>query len=511
MTPAKTNARAPLQVSGSAGTQKRGSPMRLASTAVLAVLTGLTMASCSGVPGGGCVANCSSGGTVAVVLTATPPPPTSFLSIEAFTATITGITLVPSSGTAPVAVTLNSTTYIAEFNRVTSDSSLLALHVSVPSGSYNAMTVTFSAPKVTFCTQSNPGVQGCANATLAAVTGTPGSVNFSTNLTVTDGGLTGIALNVNLGNALTQTGQTVTGVDLSVSNTFSAATLPPASFATNLVSGQLSHLDDIMGLVTGATSNSITIQTSTRGSVTANTNASTVYHCAAQNSSCVQTNQVAVMDAVLNSDGTITATFFQPIVESGDLIEGVVTSVPNTVNNTFTLVATDSVFAPSNSVLNGALNIGDQMVVTLAGTVEPFVIVDKGLGPTLPANAFESATSVSALQPGMTVLFPVTAFTAQSGSTPGAASTVSFALRFSRVTATMATATSPDFSITGVAVPPFFGISSNEQVRTTSGRLSLDGAPTVTAIPVGNTISTSALYLGPTSNPAFAAQSVRAR
>jgi len=484
--------------------------MRLASTAVLAVLIGFTMASCSGQPGGGCIANCSSGGTVSLVLTATPPPPTSGLSIEAFTATITGITLVPSSGTTPVVtLNLNSTTYIAEFNRVTSDSTLLALNVSIPSGSYNAMTVTFSAPKVTFCTQPNPGVQGCANLTLAAITGTPSSVNFSTNLTVSDGGLTGIVLNVNLGNALTQTGQTVTGVDLTVANTFSAAILPPASSATDLASGQLSHLDDIMGLVTGATSNSITLQTSTRGSVTANTNSSTVYQCAAQDSSCVQTSQVAVMDTVLNSDGTITATFFQPIVDSGDLIEGVVTSVPDTVSNTFTLVATDSVFAPSNSVLNGALNIGDQMVVTLAGTVQPFVIVDKGLGPTLPVSAFEHATSLSAIQPGMTVLFPVTAYTAQSSGTPGAASTVSFALRFSRVTTTMAAATSPDFSITGTAVPPFFGISSNQQARTTAGRLSLDGAQTVTAIPVGKTISTSALYLGTTSSPAFAAQSVR--
>lgn len=485
--------------------------MRLASTVVLLVLIGFTMSACSGVPDGGCVANCSTGGSVSLVLTATPPAPTAGLSIQAFTAAITGITLMPSSGAAPVAVNLNSTTYIAEFNRVTSDSVLLASNVSIPSGAYNAMTVTFSAPKVAFCTQSNPGLQGCAAGTLTTVAGTlPGSANFTTNLNVTDGGLTGIVLNVDLGNALTLTGQTISAVDLTVADTFSASTLPPTSSATDLSAGQLSHLDDIMGLVTAATSNSITIQTSTRGSVTATTNSLTVYDCAAQNSSCVQTNQVAVMDTILNSDGTITATFFQPVTVSGDLVEGVVTSIPNTVSNTFTLVATDSVFASSNSVLNGFLNIGDQMVVTLGGTVQPFVIVDKGLGQTLPVNSFNNANSVSAIVPGMTVLFPVTAYTAQSGTTPGAASTVSFALRFSRITTTMATATSPDFSITGTAVPPFFGISTNQQVRTTNGRLSVDGAQNITAIPVGNTISTSALYLGPTANPAFAAQSVRA-
>jgi hypothetical protein len=485
--------------------------MRLASKAVLLVLIGSALASCSGTPGGGCISNCSTGGSVSVVLTATPPPPTDALSLQAFTATITGLTLTPSGGGSPVAIHLNSASYIAEFNRVTSDSTLLASNISIPFGSYNQLTVTFSAPLVTFCTQSDPGVQGCANATLTTVKGgLPGSATISTNLNIVDNALTGIALNVNLGNALTRTGQTITAVDLTVANVFSASTLPPAASATNLASTQLSHLDDILGLVTGATSTSITIQTSTRGSITASTNSSTVFDCAAQNSSCVQTNQVAVMDAVLNSDGTITATFFQPIIDSGDLIEGVVTTVPDTISHTFSLVATDSVFAPSNSVLDGALGLGDQMVVTLAGTVEPFVIVDKGLGnPTLPANGFDGSTSITSIHPGMTVLFPVTAYTAPSGTTPGAASTVSFALRFSRITATMANAVSPDFSVTGTALPPFFGITSNQLVRTNPGRLSIDGAQTITAIPVGNTISTSALYLGPNSSPDFAAQSVR--
>jgi hypothetical protein len=485
--------------------------MRLASNLFLFAILGFTLASCSGVPGGGCVSNCSSGGSVSVVLTATPPAPSSSLSIQAFTSTITGLTLTPSGGGSPVAINLNSTAYIGEFNRVTSDSTLLATSVSIPSGTYNQVTITFSAPKVTFCTQANPGVPGCANATLDSITGSPGNATVSTSLAVADNALTGILLNVNLGNALTQTAQTITGVDLTIANTFSASVLPPAASSTDLASTQLSHLDDILGLVTGASSTSITIQSSTRGSITAHTNSSTVFECASQNSTCVQTNQVAVMDAILNFDGTITATFFQPIADSGDLIEGVVTSVPNTVINNFTLVATDSVFAPSNSVLNGTLNIGDQIVVGLANP-QPFVIVDKGLGnPTLPANSFQGSTSISSIQPGMTVLFPVTAFTAQTSTTPGAAITSTFALRSSRITTTMAVATSPDFSITASALPPFFGISTNQQVRTTPGRLSVDGAQTITAIPVGNTISTSALYLGTASNPAFAAQSVRAR
>ena len=478
--------------------------MRLAPTALLLVLTASLLAACSG-SGGGCLANCSTGGSVSLVLTATPPAPTAALSIQAFTTTITGITLISSAGGSPVAINLNATTYVAEFNRVTSDSALLASNVSVPVGTYNQMTISFAAPRVTSCTQPDPGLPGCASGTLLSTTGTPGSTTVSANLTVSNNALTGIALDVNLGTALAQAGS------ISLADAFTVSTLPKAATLTDLASGQLSHLDDIMGVVTATSPTSITIETATRGGVTAATNDSTIFHCAAQNSSCVQTNQVAVVDAILNSDGTITATFFEPLPLVDDLIEGVVTSVPNTVSNSFTLVATDSVFATSNSVLNGFLNLGDQMIVTLAGTVQPFVIIDKGLGnPALPGNNFAGSTSISAITPGMTVLFPVSAYTAQSGTTPGAATTDSFALRFTRITAIMATATSPQFSITGRALPPFFGITLNQFVLTNPNRLSLDGVGTITAIPVSSTISASALYLAPGNSPAFLAQSVRA-
>src|SRR5262245_40769619 len=215
--------------------------MRLAPTALLLVIA-FALAACSGVPGGGCVANCTTGGSVSMVLTATPPAPTAALSIQAFTAAITGITLTPSSGGSPVTVNLNSTAYVAEFNRVTSDSTLLASNVSVPIGNYNQATITFAAPRVTSCTQPNPGVPGCAGGTLVSATGTPGSTTVSTNFTVSNNALTGIALNVNLGTALGQAGS------ISLANAFTVTTLPPAAALTDLASGQLSHLDDIMGV-----------------------------------------------------------------------------------------------------------------------------------------------------------------------------------------------------------------------------------------------------------------------
>ncbi|PYU04810.1 MAG: hypothetical protein DMG34_09590, partial [Acidobacteria bacterium] len=156
---------------------------RQISAAAVLIFTSLVLASCSGV--GSVCTNCGGGGnaTVSFVLTATPPQPSSELSIQAFTATVTGIKLTPSTGS-DFSVPLNSTTYIAEFNRVTSDSTVLAAHVSVPAATYTQLTVTFSAPRVTFCTQPNPGVPGCASGTLGSVSGAAGSVIVSTNLSL---------------------------------------------------------------------------------------------------------------------------------------------------------------------------------------------------------------------------------------------------------------------------------------------------------------------------------------
>ncbi len=456
--------------------------IRQTSAAVLLIFASILLASCSGAPGGGCVSNCGGGNaTLSLVLTATPPNPTLALSIQAFTTTITGITLTPASGTA-VNVSLNSTAYIAEFNRVTSDSTPLATKVSVPAGNYTQMTVTFSAPRITFCTQTTPGTPGCAPGTLGSVSGAAGTATISTNLSVTGSMESGVALNVNLPNTLTLNGQTVTAVNLGAANVFTATALPPSSTLTDLASGELSHVDDVMGLVTSVSGSTLTIQTSTRGNITATANSSTGFSadCTTlgfgQDFTCVKANTAAIVDTLLNADGTFTLVFFQPLptkLSSGDLRQ---------------------------------LHLGDQIVVTL-NAPNPFQIISKGL--LIPTGStFENSTSVSDILPGQTVALPVLTFTAQSGSTPGAASSQNLALRFTRFTAVISTATSPQFNAT--TFPPFFGITTPQLFQTTSGRLSLDGVSNLTSISGGGTFSTTALYVGPPVAPAFSVLSVRA-
>jgi hypothetical protein len=480
-----------------------------ASAAVLLVLSSLLLASCSGVGGGGCVANCNNGSaTVSLVLTATPPAPTSRLSIQAYTATITGITLTPTTGSA-VNLTLSSTAYIAEFNRVSSDSTVLAAAASVPAGNYTQMTITFSTPRVTFCTQPNPGVPGCATNTLTTVSGASGSATAPINLTLAANQHTGLALNANLGPTLTANGQTITAVNLGTANTFSVNTLPPVSNLTDLASGQFSHVDDVMGRVTNVTSSTVTLQTSTRGSITATANSSTQFDCSSQSIACAQTNAPAIIDTILNSDGTFTLTFFEPLqFTSSDIIEGVVTEVPNSVANQFTIVVTDSVFSSSGSILNAQVHLGDQILVSLTSP-DPFQIVAKGL--FIPSGGlFLNSTSAASILPGQTVAFPALSFTAQSGGSLGSASAKDLALRFTRLSGKVISAAMPVFSSDGTTLPPYFGLTTVQQFQTTSGRLSVDGVSNLAALPVGNTFSTTALYLGLPAAPQFASQTVRA-
>jgi hypothetical protein len=476
----------------------------------LLLLCCFLLISCNGVSGSVCT-NCTPGdATVSFVLTATPPAPTSGLSIQAFTATITGITLTSATGAA-VNVPLNSSSYIAEFTRVTSDSTVLAANVTVPAGTYTQIKISFSAPSVTFCTQPNPGVAGCAVGTLTSIAGSPpaATITISSSFTFAANQQTGIALTANLGTALTFSGQTISIVNLAAPNVFAAAVLPPTSTQTDLAGGQLSHVDDVMGLVTNAVSPTLTIHTSTRGDITATANSSTQFSgdCGSQTFSCIQVNSVAIVDTVLNSDGTFTLTFYQPVSSSSvDLVEGVVTSVPDTLTNQFTMVVTDRVFANTGSILSGQVNLGDQIVILLNAPT-PFQIISKGL--FVPAgSAFENSTSVASILPGQTLALPVLSFTAQSGAVPGAATARDVSLRFTRITATMSTSTSPVFNATNF--PPYFGITIPQQFQTTTGRLSLDGVADLTSISSGSTFSTSALFIGPAVAPQFSTQSVRA-
>jgi Domain of unknown function (DUF4382) len=479
------------------------------------------LTSCSGLqksPSGG-----GGGGTTAtlsVTMTAaplTPPPNTNLLS---FIVTVNTITLTSSSG-ANVNIPLNSTTLSVDLTKLQSDAAFLGTSATVPAGSYTSISVSISNPVVTFCMQT-AGNTGCAAGSVTTISGAAATPKISSApfpLTLTSNQKTGLAINLNSGNALTVSSsqpQVVTAVNLAAANVLSAKALP--STPSSLASAQLDFVEDVTGVVTAVstTTQSVTVKTAARGSLTAIANSSTVFspNCTAFNlnltfSSCVVQGQVASLDMVLNSDGTFTLLEYDPLsTASGDWIEGIVTATASSPTQ-FILVANDVVLATSGSRIN-ATPVGTQVQVTLV-SAKPFLVDTKGL--TVPVNNF-TGTDASILLPGQTLSVHVTAFTSGSGSTPAAANVDTLYLRFTRVSSTVAaTGTQASFNIQNL--PSFFGITTQPVVEITQGAppsipaTNFDGVTSAAALSNPQTVSIRALYFGQGTLMPFSAAKVR--
>jgi hypothetical protein len=470
---------------------------------VLLFLTALSLSSCSGLQSNGTTPP-PLNGTLVLVLKANPPAPSSGLSLLSFGGTVTGVSLTPSTGTTS---TLAATTFNVEFTHVTSDTFFLGT-ISAPAGAYTAINVTFGAHTATFCTQPTPAVAGCSTA-VTQVSGAAGSATVTTPITITASQNSSLALVANLGNAITATGQTITAVNLGATGVFSTSAIPGTS---DLTGTQIAHVEDIFGIVTtaNATTHTVIVQTATHGSITAVQGSSAVYDangCKTQDFTCVVINQVVSLDAVLNSDGTFTYTYFDPVSPTAiDFVEALVTTQGNSTTNQFTAVTTDFSPASSGSLISGKVNLGDPAVVTIPNPAPvPFIIDNKGL--FVPSNSFGGATDASVVQPGQTVLIPVTAFTAKNGTTPAAITASSLALRYTRVSGTVATTGNPIFSVG--TLPPFFGLSTNAQMQASSAFTSLDGYTPPLSVSGGDNISARALFFGPGLSPSFSTGTVR--
>jgi uncharacterized protein DUF4382 len=489
------------------------------------LLFAVALISCSGGSKTTCTSNCGgSTATLSLTLTAaplTPPPNTNLLS---FIVDITSITLTPSSGSA-INIPLNSAAFSVDLTRLQSDSAFLGTSATVPAGSYTSMTVNLSSPVVTFCTQTS-GTSGCAAGSVATISGAAAAPVISSApfpLTLSAKQQTGLTINLNLSKTLTvNSSQVVTAVTLTAANVLAANTLPSTS--SSLITGQLDFVQDVTGVVTAvnATTQSVTVKTATRGSLTAVANSSTVFspNCTSFNlsltfSSCVVQGHVASLDMVLkSSDGTLALLEYDPLATTtGDWIEGIITSTPSS-STQFQLVANDLVLATTNSVIGSALPLASPVNAKLVGSPQkPFVVDSKGL--IVPANPFNGGTDTSVLAPGQTVAAHVTSFTAHSGSTLATANVDFLYLRFTRVTGTVAGVAPPNvFSIQ--SFPPFFALTTPITVQLSSGSptTNFDGVASSSNLAAGQTVSITALYFGPpvgiTATPTpFSAAKVR--
>lgn len=478
----------------------------------VAALLSLALSSCSGLKNK-CTVNCGGGtGNASLNITLgaeplTPPPGTSILS---FAVVINSVSLAPSGGGSDVTIPLNNSSLGVDLTRLTSDSAYLGQSISnVPAATYTGLSVNASA-LVTYCTATS-GTPGCNANSIAQISKsftTPTVPNFSLILAANQ--QAGLRIVINFNNALTVSNQAVTGLDLTLANVLSTVTLPPAN--STLSAGQLDYVEDVTGVVTAASSSSVTIQTATLGSIT-----STITGSSAISANCVilsptQTcptipavGQVASLDGTLNADGTSTLLQYDALTPASvDLIEGVVPT-QTTSTTQFQLVTNNYLAATSNSVIGSKLNLGDTVNVTLSNSVLPFVIDNQSL--TSFGNF--SGNSATVIQPGMTVMVLVTSFTARSGTTPASATVSAVALRFTRVPLNVFSAPSPYFS--AQSLPPFFGLTGQPQVELSTGTPStnLDGYTSTSDITAGDNVSIRALYFGSGITPAFGAMKVR--
>jgi hypothetical protein len=468
-----------------------------------------SFASCSGPPHGQGISFGPNGdATLAVTLRATPlapPPNTNLLS---FSATVLGISLTPSTG-GSLGLPLNSTLYQIDLTRLQSDTALVSLSTAIPPGTYDNMIVSLANPMITYCRQTQ-GTSGCAAGSVTTVSGGPATPIISTvpfPLMLVHGQTAGLAVVMNLTNALTMNpqSQAISSVNLGAADVVGAMMLPPAS--STLPASSIEFIDDITGVVSSVDpiSESVTVQTATRGPITAKASSSTIVspNCTTFNLgdtfACAKPGQVASLDVTLNTDGTFSLVEYDPLgTTEGDWIEGIVVQAPSS-STEFEIVANDLVVASSNSLIGGKLELGAPVTVNLVNP-KPFVVDGKGL--SIPVSAFDGATDASILQPGETLALHVTAFTPASESSIAAASVDFVYLRFTRVTGLVAVAAPPN-TFTMQSFPSFFGLSLPVTVQLSSGSPStkFDGISDASSLVSEQTVSITALYFGSPTGP----------
>jgi len=486
---------------------------------VTLLLASAGLAACSGLGdtggGGGCTVNCGGGGgTAAVSVTLTSSAPPASVGLISFKVTISGITLKNSSSGATANLVL-TTTPTVELMRLQSDSAFYGSFPSVTAGTYDSAIVAVSGAAISFANDTGAAItnanSSCPDSSICtanlAVANSP-TITLATPITVGSTG-TGLDLNFNLSNAVTVSGGILAVSFDTTAPVLSFQSLPRAN--STLGAGKLDIIEDFVGVVS-VSGQTITVTSPSRGTLTATATSSTIFDsnpdfaqnplCASPGTfnACVAAGQLVSMDAVLNSDGTLSVQEYEPLsAVSQDLIEGEVVAVSGSTQ--FAMIITDLNVAASGSVLSG-LSVGDGLTVNLPNTVQPFYVDTKGLAVEGLAPGyigfFLGQTTTDNMQPGQTVAVRPATFTAASGSSAAAVSVSTVTLRYTRLTTT---ATAPfsqsQFNVTDF--PPFF--SGNFQVQAfpgtpgSPGVTNYDGVTDPTGLTAGAPVAMRALFI----------------
>jgi len=377
----------------------------------------------------------------------------------------------------------------------------------VPEGSYTAIKVTIGTSSGVFINASGGSITSSkgtcvANAVCPLPAGAATSITFTfpSALTLSANQTQWIGLDFNLNNAIT-TANGIT-VDFGQANVLTATTTAPLG----ITSGNVANIDDFSGLVTASASNSITVKSGTRGTLTAAVTSSTTFDdpqnlCsdAASVASCISANinmAVVSVQAALSTAGAINATEIDVIDVSGaDSVEGFI--FPSTCNggSNIGMILADSAVPSANATLTG-LSYGAGLCLTVSPTATFFV--DTGF---LPVGQLTSGfTDSSDIQVGQVVRVDVSNVVA--GSVVDATAT-NLVLRYSRLSGTVNVVSGNNFTIDGL--PTYLGFTLSPLVATYSSNTIFEGVTGgISGLSNPRPVAIRALYL----NPAKALQGI---
>jgi hypothetical protein len=225
-------------------------------------------------------------------------------------------------------------------------------------------------------------------------------------------------------------------------------------------------------------------------------------NCTANNFSCLQTNMVVEVDAMMMPGGIFLARriSFEDDAEDDEL-EGMVFKIDDAMH--FEMVVLDELRSLNN------INVGNPVVVTLSNPSFQ-VQMEELSAPSAMVSAFQGATDTSQLLPGQTVEVRLTA-----PANPGPPISVTadrVRLRMTQFTATVSGAPVPPNFMVG-NLPSLFtsaGISSI-QVQTSSNT-QFEGVTDVSGLADTDTVSVRGLlFSNGTNPPVLAAKKVRKR
>jgi hypothetical protein len=458
----------------------------------------LFLTSCSGPL---CKSNCGvNGGTGSVIVTVTSTPSQTFF-FPFLDWVILEVDLINSTSTA---IVVQGALPPADFARLQTDSQFLGINKTVPAGTYTSAKIHLKPSTDSSYFYNNSGVTlfNCTQGAVCKIptTGVAGfadtTVTVPVSFTVTANN-SGFSLNFDLSKAVTSAGGMT--FDFTKAGAITLTTLPRVGQS----SGSLDSLENFTGMITAKASTTIDMLSLSSGTRTIAVPSTaefddpfTVCTTGQANFTCLALNQNVSVDAVINSDGTLTAyeVEFLDKAPGATEIEGVI--VAPVSSNQFKMVVTNGM-PVSAGFLPGTL-----ATVTVNGASSYFAD-PKNLGvsvSTTPTGFLGSGDLVV----GQTVMLQGGTVNFTNNSLSGYTRTL---LRYSSIGGTIQSVSGTIFTLSGLS--PFFANLTTNTVQVQTFTNTTYDNVTAGNLAGGTNASVRGLYLNPnsgTTTPVLAAQ-----